>query len=196
MAPDGLSEFNNFGPLHARSGGRTVYDSLSFVVCQSFDKGSEHHTVYRVQQGCGIGKNYSGALADWLFFRKVERHLLDPRELLGIKLYLRFRDDLLTVLTDLSFSPIYRETIIPLWESVKASVSISADTRQRSCRDRRKCRGSAHALHDRESAMQTKNKYRCKNYWANMATYVRRRQIRAGFGRFWAVFRPSLAPQK
>ena len=83
-------------------------------VSQSFDKGSEHHTVYRVQQGCGIGKNYSGALADWLFFRKVERDLLDQREKFGIKLYLRFRDDLLTVLTDLSFSPVYREKIIGL----------------------------------------------------------------------------------
>ncbi len=80
-------------------------------VRQSFDRGSESDTIYRVQQGCGIGKNYAGALADWLFYLMVEKSLLERSCELGLQLYLRFRDDLLTVLVDLSFSPPYRHAI-------------------------------------------------------------------------------------
>ena len=54
-------------------------------VSQSFDKGSEHHTVYRVQQGCGIGKNYSGALADWFFFQEGRARPPGPAGKVGNK---------------------------------------------------------------------------------------------------------------
>jgi hypothetical protein len=83
-------------------------------VKQSFDVGSETHTVYRVQNGCGIGRNYAGALADWLFFAVVEKHLVPQFGSFGVRLYLRFRDDLLCVLSDLSLSPAYRNAMSEL----------------------------------------------------------------------------------
>jgi hypothetical protein len=77
---------------------------LQFV-SHNFDPGSELHTVYRVEQGSGIGLKHAGAVSDWLFWVRVEKGLLQRKAALGVLMYLRFRDDLFVVLEGINFSP-------------------------------------------------------------------------------------------
>jgi hypothetical protein len=67
-------------------------------VSNSFDPDSRRHTIYKVEQGSGIGMKHAGAVSDWLFWRAVERIVLKEPDL-GVSCYLRFQDDLLFCLT-------------------------------------------------------------------------------------------------
>ncbi len=77
-------------------------------VDQSFSPEFQKHTLFKVETGSGIGMRHAGSTADTLFDRIVEGPLLAEKEALGIQCYLRFRDDVFVVLTDLSTTPTFR----------------------------------------------------------------------------------------
>ena len=79
-------------------------------VSNSFDPDSRRHTIYKVEQGSGIGMKHAGAVSDWLFWRAVERIVLKEPDL-GVSCCLRFRDDLFVLLDDIRYSPIFRSRI-------------------------------------------------------------------------------------
>ena len=106
---------NDFEDLSVR---RFVRESLETVLMHQYvaplDPKLQDSTVYHMQLGSGIGMRHSGAVSDLLFHREVERDLLLQRKELGIVCYLRYRDDILAVLSDISYSIPFREKLVGL----------------------------------------------------------------------------------
>lgn len=71
-------------------------------------------TLYQVMTGSGMGMKHAGACADLVFGIVVEKELLKEADQLGILKYLRYRDDILVLLRDLSFSRLFRDRLISL----------------------------------------------------------------------------------
>ena len=91
--------------LHGRAHLSLIRDVTQFLVFNQYVRGRRHVSTqdegaYRVVRGSGMGLVHSGDLADLSFLELVDLWLLAPHTIdnLGIKLYLRFRDDGLVVL--------------------------------------------------------------------------------------------------
>jgi hypothetical protein len=99
--------------VEERSMRRFVREALYLTLAnqfvdQSFSPEFQKHTLFKVETGSGIGMRHAGSTADILFDRIVEGPLLAEKEALGVECYLRFRDDVFVVLTDLSTTPSFR----------------------------------------------------------------------------------------
>jgi hypothetical protein len=87
-------------------------------------------THLHVQLGSGMGMRHSGAVSDGAFFDLVERQLLTEgsRKALGIACYARYRDDILVVLEDISFCPLFDSQLVslaaPMYTIAKESFSL------------------------------------------------------------------------
>jgi len=78
-----------------------VIQVLSFILHYQFVHDTDADKYYQVLEGTGMGARHSGALADYVFYRLVERDFVgtDAANNMGIQLYARFRDDILVILT-------------------------------------------------------------------------------------------------
>jgi hypothetical protein len=92
--------------VFVRSALELILDS-QYVSCED----SCPDTVFKVQTGSGIGMRHAGAAADLFFYLKVEKTVLAESSELGLVRYLRFRDDLLAVVSDIPFAPRFFQRI-------------------------------------------------------------------------------------
>ena len=77
-------------------------------VDQAFSPGFRKRTIFKIETGSGIGMRRTGVMVDLLLDLVVERPLLHSSAELGTGLYLQFRDDILVLLSDISFVPTFR----------------------------------------------------------------------------------------
>ncbi len=82
----------------------------------------------QVAFGSGMGMRHSGTVSDAAFLAKCELHLLPRFRELGVELYLRYKDDLITAVSSPQVGAVWRDALIngaaPVYEVQLESVSL------------------------------------------------------------------------
>jgi hypothetical protein len=93
-----------------------MFEALSLTLANQFvgefDSSEQRDVVYHVQTGSGIGMKHAGAVADACFARLVELPLRAEFSNLGVRKYVRFRDDVLVILDDITYTPAFKKAFI------------------------------------------------------------------------------------
>ena len=82
---------------------RHLRDSIEFLLQEQYIHVATSNTLYRVIKGSGMGTQISSDLCDLAFFQLVESHTctIDNLRQFGIKTWLRYRDDIFLVASDM-----------------------------------------------------------------------------------------------